>query len=135
MVTWQRDISEIRRLLLEIEGGREAFCALPRSAAEAMMLPAEDCLPDAEARKLAYHLSLLESAGLARFSRLSNGNWHVRGLTWSGHELLDNIRREDVWAAVQERHRQLGGFSMEILSGLAGEMMRREAGALETSGT
>ncbi|MBY6056609.1 DUF2513 domain-containing protein [Leisingera daeponensis] len=133
MVTWQRDIDEIRRLLLEIEGGREAFCALPRSAAEAMMLPAEDCLPDAEARKLAYHLSLLESAGFAKFSRLSNGYWHVRGLTWSGHELLDNIRREDIWAAVRERHRQLGGFSMEILSGLAGEMMRSEAGRLEAS--
>ncbi|NSY39111.1 DUF2513 domain-containing protein [Leisingera sp. ANG59] len=135
MVAWQRDIGEIRRLLLEIEGGRQAFCALPRSAAEAMMLPAEDCLPDAEARKLAYHLSLLESAGLARFSRLSNGNWHVRGLTWNGHELLDNIRREDIWEALQDRHRQLGGFSMEILSDLAKEMMRREAGRLEPSGT
>ncbi|KIC27584.1 hypothetical protein GC1_17995 [Leisingera sp. ANG1] len=100
-----------------------------------MMLPAEECLPDAEARKLSYHLSLLESAGLAQFSRLSNGNWHVRGLTWSGHELLDNIRREDIWTAVQALHRQMGGFSMEILSDLARDMMRREAGVLETSGT
>ena len=135
MVRWQRDIGEIRRLLLEIEGGREAFCTLPRSSAEAMMLPAEECLPDAEARKLAYHLSLLESAGLARFSHLSGSNWLVRGLTWSGHELLDNIRREDIWDAVQEHHRQMGGFSMEILSDLAKEMMRREAGTLEPSGT
>ncbi|KIC38281.1 hypothetical protein RA26_04775 [Leisingera sp. ANG-M7] len=100
-----------------------------------MMLPAEECLPDAEARKLSYHLSLLESAGLARFSRLSNGNWHVRGLTWSGHELLDNIRRDDIWEAVRERHRQLGGFSMEIFSELAKDIMRCEAGRLQPSGT
>jgi len=133
MVAWKRDIGEIRRLLLEIEAGREAFCALPRSAAEAMMLPVEDCLPDAEARKLAYHLSLLESAGFAKFSRLENGNWFVRGLTWSGHELLDNIRPDDVWTAVQERHRQLGGFSMEILGDLAKDLMRSKAGKLESS--
>lgn len=133
MAAWRRDIDEIRKLLLEIEAGRESFCALPRAAAEAMMLPVEDCLPDAEARKLAYHLSLLDSAGLARFSRLSNGNWHVRGLTWSDHELLDNIRDGDIWNAVRERQQQLGGFSMEILSDLAKELVRAKARSLESS--
>ncbi|KIC14761.1 hypothetical protein RA20_19775 [Leisingera sp. ANG-Vp] len=107
------------------------FCALPQSTAEAMMLPSGDCLPDAEARKLAYHLSLLESAGFAKFSRLENANWVVRGLTWNGHELLDNIRADDVWQAVRERHRLLGGFSMEVLSDLAKEITRGKLGRME----
>ncbi|MEX0301117.1 MAG: DUF2513 domain-containing protein [Leisingera sp.] len=131
MAAWQRDIDEIRRLLLAIEAGEEAFCTLPRSAADAMMLPPQGYLPDAEARKLAYHLSLLDSAGFAKFNRLENGNWVVRGLTWSGHELLDNIRPDDVWAALHERHRMLGGFSMEILSDMAKELMRAKAASLE----
>ncbi|OED49038.1 hypothetical protein AB838_08750 [Rhodobacteraceae bacterium (ex Bugula neritina AB1)] len=133
MVKWHRDIGEIRRLLLEIEGGRDSFCALPQSTAEAMMLPVAECLPEPEARKLAYHLNLLESAGLARFGRMENGNWLVRGLTWSGHELLDNIRSEEVWEAVRARHEQLGGFSMEILSELAKDLTRARAGCLEGS--
>lgn len=127
MAAWQRDIDEIRKLLLEIEAGREGYCTLPQAAAAAMMLPLDGCLPEAGARKLAYHLELLDNAGFARFSRLAGGNWVVHGLTWAGHEFLDNIRCDNAWGAAKDRREALGGFSMAILAELARDLMRARA--------
>ena len=34
----------------------------------------------------------------------------IIGLTWSGHELLDNVRNDTVWSAVKQKAKKFGGF-------------------------
>ncbi len=41
---------------------------------------------------------------------------HVTGLTWKGHELLDNVRNNTVWASVKDRAKIIGGISLKNLA-------------------
>jgi hypothetical protein len=36
------------------------------------------------------------------------------GLSWQGHEFLDNIRNPDVWGRTKEGMKAVGGFGLEI---------------------
>jgi hypothetical protein len=40
----------------------------------------------------------------------------IIGLTWSGHELLDNIRNDTVWNAVKKKASKFEDFSISVLS-------------------
>lgn len=49
----------------------------------------------------------------------SNGNLmlaRINGLTWKGHELLDNIRKPEIWDAVKKKAKIFGGLSISALS-------------------
>ncbi len=116
---YERNMDLVREILLEIEEGREMFCALPRSAAKVIAVAEDKAMNDDEARVLEYHLSLIQGAGFAKFQRNLSGTWFVRGLTWKGHEFLDNIRAKDIWDQASEHASNLGGFSMELLGDLA----------------
>ena len=109
----------IRITMLEIERGRRSFSVLPLSAARKMMIPEEEALDDELASTLEYHLGLIESAGFANFRKSPGSTWFVEGLTWQGHEFLDNIRAQDIWDQAKEQAGNLGGFSMEIVRELA----------------
>lgn len=43
----------------------------------------------------------------------------IIGLTWSGHELLDNIRNNTVWNAVKEKTKKVGKVSIKAMAGAA----------------
>lgn len=43
----------------------------------------------------------------------------IIGLTWSGHELLDNVRNDTVWNAVKQKAKKFGGFSLSALANSA----------------
>jgi len=118
-VTHERNMDLIRDTLLEIEGGRRAFNVLPMSEAKALMVPEDEAMEDQAAKALEYHLGLIENAGFAEFRKAAPATWFVEGLTWGGHEFLDNIRAQDVWDQAKEQAANLGGFSMELLGDLA----------------
>ena len=40
----------------------------------------------------------------------------INGLTWRGHELLDNIRKPEIWEAVKKKAKVFGGLSISALS-------------------
>lgn len=40
---------------------------------------------------------------------------YIIGLTWTGHELLDNIRDNTVWNAVKKKAAKFGGLSISAL--------------------
>lgn len=49
---------------------------------------------------------------------MRNGNINITriiGLTWKGHEFLDNIRDNTVWNAVKEKASKFGGLSISAL--------------------
>lgn len=43
----------------------------------------------------------------------------ITGLTWSGHELLDNIRNDTVWNAVKEKSKKVGKVSIKAMASAA----------------
>lgn len=80
---------------------------------------------DYDQQELAYALELLIKEGFIECSRqphFNNGNLNLAniiGLTWKGHELLDNIRDNTIWTAVKQKASKIGGFSLTILASTA----------------
>ena len=46
----------------------------------------------------------------------------ITGLTWSGHELLDNIRNDTAWNAVKEKTKKIGRVSIKAMASAAGTL-------------
>ncbi len=91
----KRDLDLIRKLLLTIESGEES---------DLSEYPPEVCN---------YHRALLIEAGLAvgHIHERSNGMPDavlVQRLTWEGHEYLDAIRSEDIWARTKRTFKNQG---------------------------
>lgn len=72
-------------------------------------------------QELTYALELLIKSGfidLADRPNIHDGNIYtarIIGLTWSGHELLDNIRDDTVWNAVKKKAAKYSGLSISAL--------------------
>lgn len=65
------------------------------------------------------HIDLATKRGFIDANHASNG-WAIRGLTWDGHEFLDNSRTPEVWNAAKESagHLSFGVFGA-VLNHLA----------------
>lgn len=73
-------------------------------------------------QELSYALELLikekyvELAGNPKFDNVGNLIFaKIIGLSWQGHELLDNIRDDTIWNAVKKKASKFGGFSISSL--------------------
>lgn len=72
-------------------------------------------------QELSYALEQLIKAGLidlASKPNVHNGNINMAriiGLTWSGHELLDNVRDNTIWNTVKQRASKFTGVSIAAL--------------------
>ena len=84
-------------------------------------LACDKCFDNYDKQELTYALELLIKEGfidLATRPNMYDGNInHARiiGLTWQGHELLDNIRNNTVWNAVKKKAAKFGGLSISAL--------------------
>ena len=78
--------------------------------------------------ELLYALELLiqeEYINCARTPYFVRGNLmsaDIIGLTWKGHELLDNVRNDTVWNAVKQKSMKFGKFSLTTLAMCAKEL-------------
>ena len=72
--------------------------------------------------ELLYALELLLQEGYINcakppyFVRGSLMNATIIGLSWQGHQLLDNVRNDTVWNAVKSKALKLGGASLSVIS-------------------
>jgi hypothetical protein len=88
-------------------------------------LLADKYFQEYDKQELTYALELLIKENFIECSEkpyFVKGNLMVAdiiGLTWSGHELLDNIRNDTVWNAVKKKAEKFGDFSMSILANSA----------------
>ena len=75
------------------------------------------------AEQIVYHVKLLAEAGLIEAYDASSARelyWIPKHLTWSGHEFLDAVRHEAVWAGTKEIVDDKGGaVPFEIWRSLA----------------
>jgi hypothetical protein len=61
---------------------------------------------------VSYHIYIMEEAGLIEAKCLKSSNAPIQciasSLTWDGHEFLDKIRSESVWAKVKNQIKTKG---------------------------
>lgn len=112
----KRDWDLIRRLLIKIE-------ALPTEASQLNSNEIEGVDPDAAA----YHFRLLLEANLIQVGcrdALGPAWCYATRLTWSGHEFLDQIRRDTHWNGLKQRARERAiDLSFESILALARQLL------------
>jgi Hypothetical protein (DUF2513) len=112
----KRDMDLVRELLLKLEA--EPFDG------NLWSLDPDGLGIDGHAHEeIAYHLVLLIDGGLLDGDRELSGGFVARKLTWGGHGFLDSVRDPKIWRATKERVKDAGGFTIEILVGVAKEII------------
>ena len=120
----KRNLNLVREILLRSEGLTwvDAESAVRLKVGE----PPLD-IPGFSNEEIAYHIRIMTEGGLLLTSGFeSNGEWmpDFRGLTWKGHELVDDVRDPKRWKAVMEGAEKYGGAGMEVAWELAKAYMR-----------
>jgi len=117
----KRDMDFVRDLLLKIEelDPENSLDLIDSSASKP------------EKHKLYEHLKMLiEEADLVRGEEEDSigfdPQWYNLGLTWQGHEYLDNIRDPEIWRKTKEEATKLGGFSLELVGALAKGLLKKQ---------
>lgn len=116
----KRDMDFIREILLDIEGqdGPQLSDLLPGPVS------------DEGYNKLAEHLRLLiDDAGLVTgiaAHSMAGKNWLDLKLTWDGHEFLDTVRDDEIWARTKQGALAAGGFSLDLLAALAKGFVKKQ---------
>ena len=92
----KRNWDTIRELLTKVEE-----CTLRSDMVRLSHFPIE------RQAEISYHMSLLIEAGLVtgKIIALMNqpiDDFHAQRLTWNGHEFLDSIRSDTVWARTKK---------------------------------
>mgnify|MGYP001585920483 FL=1 len=120
----KREMDLVRELLLRIE-------SLQLAAGSTVVLHAtkEPLAHEGDDPAIiAYHMGLLMSAGLVDPAEIQYGadTFIIRGLTWSGHDLLDSIRDPAIWRETKEGITKAGGFSFDLLKDLAKGLIKTQ---------
>lgn len=106
----KRDMDLVRQILLAIE--RDGTPELRRA-------------PDVEGyspQQVTHHIALLSQAGLisAIDASSTSGKAYIQiGLTWDGHEFLDDIRDPEIWRQTKAGAAKVGSFSFGLFADLA----------------
>jgi hypothetical protein len=86
-------------------------------------------VPDKSDEEVGYHIGLLTDAGFIKggpvgFELIPP----VLQLTWDGHEFLDNIRDQDIWAKTKRRLMGLPSVGLRIVAQIAEAEIRQKLG-------
>ena len=111
----KRDMDLIREILLRVEAADRFNGAM--LSADASGLGISGC----DKMQFAYNTALLIEAkmltGNAKMAVI--GQVLVGGLTWTGHEFLDTIRDNDIWAKAKTAASKVGSVSIAFMWELA----------------
>ena len=80
--------------------------------------------------QISYHVQIMAQANLIEADQATGfgdlNMWPI-GLTWEGHEFLDNARDEKRWGKAKGIMVQVGSFSFDILKAVLIEMAKKAA--------
>jgi hypothetical protein len=111
----------VRSILLKIEGeGDPELREVPQ-------------IKDYDTANVTYHVRLLHEAGLVSAidaSTLDGEEYIDVGITWAGHEFLDDIRDPEIWKAAKSGATKLGSYSLSVLADLAKAAIAAKAQSL-----
>jgi hypothetical protein len=119
----KRDMDLIREVLLKLE-------AEPLDGNLYSVEPDRLGIEDRSYDEIAYHLVILIDGGLVDGERDQSGGFALRKLTWAGHDFLDSVRDPKIWRATKERVKDAGGFTIDILAGVAKEIVTHNLGRI-----
>lgn len=117
----KRDIDVIRKVLLALE----KLDHLPNGyhdlrGQKAIHIEGVDC------NEVSAHVEILLDAGLFN-STNSNPYWgKFRSLTWEGHDFLDSVQDEQIWAETKKGAAAAGSFTFDILKALAKGFIKKK---------
>jgi hypothetical protein len=117
----KRDMDLVREVLLKIEEDR----ALDNTQFARFSLAGHD------ENEVGYVVDLLVHGGFVNgaASRRPHGQLPmVSGLTWHGHEFLDDVRDPSVWENAKEKAKPLLSVSIAVLAELAKAEIKRRLG-------
>jgi hypothetical protein len=119
----RRDMDLVRRILLAAEN----------KAAEE--IGSSDFVDDlTNEATVAYHLQLMEEAGLIEanilsFERIGPVRGTVVRINWEGHDFLDAVRGEEVWRKTKDTVRKSGGsWTFDVMKAIATKLIMHAAG-------
>ena len=119
----RRDMDLVRALLLRLE-------AWQMEAGDVFSIPPDDphlAVDGYEPAQIEYHLSLLRGE---RFIDCPGSQPMLgitfAGVTWKGHDFLDQIRDPAIWNETKEGLRKAGGFSFDLLNALAKGFIKKK---------
>ena len=121
-----RDMDLVRDILLRLE-------RLPTTMDEFVMVPIDSAVFEglsASRADIGYHVKLLIDHGFIK-SRSKNHpsiGFLFEGLSWSGHDFVDSVRRDDIWQKTKTGAQRAGGWTFELLIDLAKAIIKNELG-------
>jgi Hypothetical protein (DUF2513) len=122
--TMKRDDDLIRGILIRIEGDPQMD-----GTREFYFNSAEDMgFPGRSSEELAYNFSLLVEAGFVDGAATAFLPIIVRRLTWNGHQFLENIKSDTIWAKTKNQVKDLPGISLKVIAEIAEALIRKHVG-------
>jgi len=117
-----RDDDLVREILLKIEASQESPLTIDGLG-----------INDWDSKAVGYHLQLLHEAGLivANFAYADNVVYSalIERLTWDGHEFLNAIRSDTVWAKTKSKITEtVGTASIEVVKAVASAVALKALG-------
>jgi len=91
-------------------------------------------IPDYSSEQIAYHVEIMEEAGLldASIEGVMGSPVPIillRRMTWTGHEFLDTARNQSVWDQAKGRTlNATGGLGFDLLKGVLLDLARQALG-------
>lgn len=107
-----RDMELVRALLLYIANTAGVGHPAPQPSAEGY-----------SDEVVAYHLSIMQEAGLIRGSRSLSGKWSLSPLTWEGQEFMNAAKDDSVWNSVKKN---AGGLFNTVTIAVAKDLLIME---------
>jgi hypothetical protein len=79
--------------------------------------------------EVAYHVSLLISAGYLDGKVMESFAVPcVKGLTWNGHEFIDNIKNQEIWERTKRRIASLSSVALSVVAQIAQSEIKLKLG-------
>jgi len=120
----KRDMDLIRDLLLEVEGNP----LYDGTKWVHPVNPSELNIKNHSREEVGYHLTMLIEEGFIKGKSGMETIPVINKLTWKGHELLDDIRDQQIWAQTKKRTEGLASVGIQFIWEIAKAEIRNKLG-------
>jgi hypothetical protein len=124
----KRDLELVRAILFALEPLSVDF---DHPATLSLGHPSPLVLDGYTPEQVAYHLRIMGQGDLVirgAFSNSTPDSFQFFGLTWAGHEFLDEVRDPDTWSKVKKGASKVGGIGFGLAIELAKAYAKQKLG-------